>query len=65
MNDCVNCQLNNCVNCQLAFANGLEKYLTICVSTLDNFDPRKKKHSEENNMSFMNQDFGERPNEKG
>ena len=36
-------------------ANGLQNVLTICVSALDNFAPRKKKYPRENNMSFMNQ----------
>ena len=39
-------------------ANGLEKILTICLSGLDNFAPRKKKYSREKNMPFMNQALG-------
>ena len=34
--------------------NGLEKFLVVCVKTLDRFAPYKKKYVRGNNMSFMN-----------
>ena len=34
--------------------NGLEKFLVVCVKTLDRFAPYKKKYLRGNNMPFMN-----------
>ena len=34
-------------------SNGINKFLEICVNTLDIFAPRKKKYSRGNNMLFM------------
>ena len=34
--------------------SGFEKFLQICIVTLNIFAPCKKKHSRENNMPFMN-----------
>ena len=34
--------------------NGLEKFLQICINTLDQFAPRKKKYVRGNNMPFFN-----------
>ena len=34
--------------------NGLEKFLEVCVKTLDRFAPYKKKYLRGNNMPFMN-----------
>ena len=34
--------------------NGLEKFIVVCVKTLDRFAPYKKKHLRGNNMPFMN-----------
>ena len=34
--------------------NGLEKFLIVCVKTLDRFAPYKKKYLRGNNMPFMN-----------
>ena len=34
--------------------NGLEKFLVVCVKTLDRFAPYKKKYLRGNNMQFMN-----------
>ena len=35
-------------------SNGLQKFIYICIKTLDKFAPRKKKYSRGNNMPFMN-----------
>ena len=34
--------------------NGLEKFVVVCVKTLDRFAPYKKKYLRGNNMPFMN-----------
>ena len=34
--------------------NGLEKFLVVCVKTLDRFAPYKKRYLQGNNMPFMN-----------
>ena len=34
--------------------NGLEKFIVVCVKTLDRFEPYKKKYLRGNNMPFMN-----------
>ena len=38
-------------------SNGLQKFIDICIKTLDKFAPRKKRHSRGNNMPFMNKSF--------
>ena len=35
-------------------SNGLQKFIGICIKTMDKFAPRKKKYSRGNNMQFMN-----------
>ena len=35
-------------------SNGLQKFIDICIKTLDKFAPQKKKYSRGNNMPFMN-----------
>ena len=34
--------------------NGMEKFLQICIKTLDELAPQKKKYSRGNNMPFIN-----------
>ena len=36
-------------------SNGLQKFIDLCIKTLDKFAPRKKKYSRGNNMPFMNE----------
>ena len=38
-------------------SNGINKFLEICVNTLDIFAPRKKKYLRGNNMPFMNKNL--------
>ena len=38
----------------LNLSNGLQKFIDICMKTLDKCAPRKKKCSRGNNMPFMN-----------
>ena len=38
-------------------SNGLQKFIDICIKTLDKFAPRKKRYSRGNNMPFMNKSF--------
>ena len=38
----------------LKLSNGLQKFIDICIKTLDKFAPREKKYSRGNNMPFMN-----------
>ena len=35
-------------------SNSLQKFIDICMKSLDKFAPRKKKYSRGNNMPFMN-----------
>ena len=35
-------------------SNGLQKFIDICMKSLDKFTPRKKKYSRGNNLPFMN-----------
>ena len=49
--------------------NGMEKFLQICIKTLDELAPQKKKYSRGNNMPFINETikkslYGENPFEK-
>ena len=38
----------------IANCNGFEKFVQICINTLEIFAPCKKKYTQGNNMSFMN-----------
>ena len=38
-------------------SNDINKFLEICVNTLDIFAPRKKKYLRENNMPFINKNL--------
>ena len=35
-------------------SNGPQKFIDICMKTLGEFAPRRKKYSKDNNMPFMN-----------
>ena len=38
----------------IIWRNGLQKFIDICIKTLDKSAPRKKKYSRGNNMTFIN-----------
>ena len=38
----------------IILSNGLQKFIDICIKTLDKSAPRKKKYSRGNNMTFIN-----------
>ena len=49
--------------------NGMEKFLKICIKTLDELAPQKKKYTRGNNMPFINKTikkslYEEKPFEK-
>ena len=46
--------LSTLVTKNINVSNGLQRFIDICIKTLDKFAPRKKKYSRGNNMPFMN-----------
>ena len=46
--------LSTLVMQNINLSNGLQKFIDICIKTLDKFAPRKKKYSRGNNIPFMN-----------